>query len=233
MPSFTATLVYVFGRSRGIHKKLILLQIHCDSNSGYPASIRDRENMAAILRTNWWALVLRGIAAILLAIITFAVPSITLAVLATIFGFYALIDGVLAIVSTIRAVQGHRRWGAFLLEGILGILVGLYAILFPIAAAAVFVMIMAFWAVFTGILEIAAAIRLRRHIQGEWLLILSGVLSILLGVLLLAEPLAGALFFAYVLAGYGLLFGILLIALGFRVRRLPPPGLTSAEEVRV
>ena len=184
--------------------------------------------MAAILRTNWWALVLRGVAAILLAIITFAVPGITLAILATIFGFYALIDGVLAIVSTIKAVQGHRRWGAFLLEGVLGILFGLYAILFPIAAAATFVTMIAVWAVVTGILEIAAAIRLRRHVQGEWLLILSGVLSILLGIVLFVAPVAGAVFFAYVLAGYGLIFGVLLITLGFRMRRLPAQSLTPA-----
>jgi uncharacterized membrane protein HdeD (DUF308 family) len=198
-----------------------------------PHLSRNGEEMAAILRTNWWALVLRGVAAILLAIVTFAVPHITLAVLATIFGFYALIDGVLAIVSTIKAVQGHRRWGAFLLEGILGILVGLYAILFPLAAAAIFVTIMAAWAVITGILEIAAAIRLRRHIQGEWLLILSGVLSILFGIILFAEPLAGAVFFAWVLAGYGLIFGVLLITLGFRVRRLPPQSFASAGGVGV
>ena len=171
---------------------------------------------------------LRGVVAILLAIITFAVPSITLALLATIFGFYALIDGVLAIVSTIKAVQGHRRWGAFLLEGILGILVGLYAILFPIAAAATFVTVMAIWAVVTGILEIAAAVRLRRHVQGEWLLILGGALSILLGIVLFAAPVAGAIFFAYVLAGYGLIFGVLLIALGFRMRRLPAGSLATA-----
>ena len=184
--------------------------------------------MAAILRTNWWALVLRGIVAILLAIVTFAIPGITLAVLATVFGFYALIDGVLAIVSTIKAVQGHRRWGAFLLEGILGILVGLYAIFSPIAAAATFVTIMAICAVVTGILEISAAIRLRRHVQGEWMLVLSGVLSILLGIALFIAPVAGAVFFAYLLAGYGLIFGILLIALGFRVRRLPAGSLASA-----
>ena len=189
--------------------------------------------MALTLRTNWWALELRGIAAILLAIITFVIPSITIAVLVTIFGFYALIDGVLAIVSTIKAAHGHRRWGAFLLEGILGILVGLYAILFPIAAAAVFVTVMAVWAVVTGILEIAAAIRLRRHIQGELLLTLSGVVSILLGVVLFIAPITGAVVFAYVLAGYGLIFGVMLIALGFRVRRLPAQGLTSAASAGV
>ena len=81
--------------------------------------------MPATLRSNWWAIVLRGVVAILLAIVTFMVPGITIAFLVTLFGVYTLIDGVFAIVSTIKAVAGHRRWGAFLLEGILGILVGL------------------------------------------------------------------------------------------------------------
>jgi uncharacterized membrane protein HdeD (DUF308 family) len=191
--------------------------------------------MPVVLRKNWWALVLRGVIAILFAVITFAVPGITIAVLVTIFGFYALFDGVFAIVSTIKAVQGHRRWGAFLFEGVVGILFGLYAIIFPIAAAAVFVMFVAVWAIFTGILEITAAIRLRRHIRGEWMLILVGVLSILLGLTLVAAPVSGAVFLVWVLASYGLIFGVLLIALGFRVRRLPEsvvyttlPGETQA-----
>ena len=177
--------------------------------------------MPVVLRNNWWALVLRGVMAILFAIITFAVPGITIAVLVTIFGFYALFDGVFAIVSTIKAVQGHRRWGAFLFEGVVGILFGLYAIIFPIGAAAAFVTFVAVWAVFTGILEITAAIRLRRHIRGEWILILLGVLSILLGLTLVAAPVSGAVFLVWVLASYGLIFGVLLIVLGFRMRRLP------------
>lgn len=175
--------------------------------------------MPVILRTNWWALVLRGIAAIVLAIVTFVIPGITIAFLVTVFGIYALIDGALAIFSTIRAVQGHRRWGAFLLEGLIGIAFGLFAILAPVAAAGVFVSVLAFWAILTGIAEIFAAIRLRKHIKGELLLALTGVLSILVGVILFAQPIAGAIFFVYVLAGYGLIFGILLISLGFRVRR--------------
>jgi uncharacterized membrane protein HdeD (DUF308 family) len=177
--------------------------------------------MAVVLRNNWWALVLRGLLAILFALATFVVPGITIAVLVTIFGVYALFDGIFAIISTVRAVQGHRRWGAFLMEGILGIVFGLYAIIFPIAAAAAFVVFVAAWAIFTGILEIGAAIRLRKHIQGEWMLILLGVISILLGLVLFAAPISGAVFLVWVLAGYGLLFGILLIALGFRIRRLP------------
>lgn len=177
--------------------------------------------MPVVLRSNWWALVLRGVMAILFALITFAVPGITIAVLVTIFGFYALFDGIFAIVSTIKAVQGHRRWGAFLLEGLIGILFGLYAIIFPLGAAAAFVTFVAVWAIFTGILEIAAAVRLRREVKGEWILILLGILSILLGMILVAAPVSGAVFLVWVLASYGLIFGVLLIALGFRIRRLP------------
>ncbi len=177
--------------------------------------------MAVVLQSNWWALLLRGIAAIILAIVTFALPTVTIAVLVTVFGIYALIDGVLAIISAVRAVRGHRRWGAFLLEGIVGLLVGIYAVATPVAAAAIFVTVLAFWAVITGVLEIVAAIRLRRHIQGEWVLILTGVVSILFGVLLFAAPVLGAVVLVWHLAGYGLIFGILLIVLAFRVKRLP------------
>jgi len=178
--------------------------------------------MTATLRSNWWAIVLRGVIAILLAIITFMAPGITIAFLATLFGVYCLFDGVFAIVSTIRAAQGHRRWGAFLLEGVLGILIGLYAILFPVAAAAAFVTLFAIWAILTGALEIAAAFRLRRYLPGEWLLILTGVVSIVAGILLFSQPIAGAVFLVWVIASYGLIFGILLIVVGLRFRRLPP-----------
>ena len=178
--------------------------------------------MAVVLQRNWWALLLRGVAAILLAIVTFAVPGVTIAILVTIFGIYALIDGVLAIVSAVRAARGHRPWGAFVLEGVVGILVGLYAIALPVYAAAAFVSVLAFWALITGVFEIVAAFRLRRHMEGEWVLILSGIVSILFGILLLAAPIAGAVVLVWFLAGYGLIFGCLLIFLALRVRRLPP-----------
>ena len=170
---------------------------------------------------SWWALLLRGIAAIVLAVVAFAIPGITIAFLATLFGIYALIDGVLALFSTFRAVKGHRPWGAFLFEGIVGILFGIYALVSPFAAAAVLVTVVAIWALITGIFEIAAAFRLRRHIQGEWLLILFGVVSILFGILLFARPIAGALVLVWFIAGYALIAGILLILLAFRVRRAP------------
>jgi uncharacterized membrane protein HdeD (DUF308 family) len=183
--------------------------------------------MDAVLRSNWWALLLRGVIAILLAIVTFAFPAVTITFLVTVFGIYALLDGVLAIVSAVRAARGHRRWGSFLLEGIVGLLVGIFAIAEPVRAAAIFVTILAFWALLTGVFEIMAAIRLRRHIQGEWVLILSGIVSILFAILLLTAPVLGAVVLVWYLAAYGMIFGILLIVLAFRVRRLPPVALTA------
>ena len=187
--------------------------------------------MPVIMQANWWALVLRGALAILLAIVTFVVPGVTVAFLVTLFGIYALVDGALAIFSTVKAVQGHRRWGAFLVEGIVGIAFGLYAILAPVAAAATFVTVLAFWALLTGIAELFAAIRLRRHMPGEMLLFLTGIVSILLGAFLLARPIAGAIFFVYVLATYGLVFGILLVTFGLRMRRFVPSGLDNPTPV--
>ena len=185
--------------------------------------------MTPSLRTNWWALVLRGVVAIILGIVAFALPGVTVAALVTLFGIYALIDGVLAIVLTVKAAEVHGRWGGFLLEGILGLLFGIVAIAAPIAVAAVFIQVLAIWALITGVLEIVAAFRLRRSVEGEWLLILVGVLSILFGIVLFAEPVAGAVVLVWILAAYGLFFGVLLIVLGFRLRNHPGRRLSAQQ----
>jgi uncharacterized membrane protein HdeD (DUF308 family) len=182
--------------------------------------------MAALLARNWWALALRGVAAIVFAVLAFALPGITLAVLIVLFGAYALIDGIFAIVSAIRAAQGHRPWGSFLIEGAVGILIGLVTFFVPGVTLAFLVALVAIWAIVTGVFEIAAAVRLRRHLPGEWLLILSGVLSVIFGVLIFIAPIAGALVIVWWLAAYAMLFGILLLALAFRLRGLHRGGLT-------
>jgi uncharacterized membrane protein HdeD (DUF308 family) len=174
--------------------------------------------MPVFFATNWWAIAIRGIIAILFAISTFAMPSITIAVLVTLFGIYALVDGIFAIISAIRAAQGHRRWGAFLAEGIIGILIGILALAEPLAVAASVIYLIAAWAVLTGILEIAAAIRLRRHMEGEWVLILTGALSIAFGILAFAAPMFGALAIVFWLGAYALVSGVLLLTLAFRIR---------------
>lgn len=176
--------------------------------------------MALVLSTNWWALAIRGLLAILFAICTFLWPGITLAVLVLIFGVYAFMDGVFAIVAAVRAVRGHRRWGALLVEGIAGVLAGLCAWLIPGITLAVLVLLIAAWAIITGVFEIVAAVRLRKHIPQEWLLILMGVVSILFGVLLYIAPLTGAVVLVWWLAAYALIFGVLMLVLAFRLRSM-------------
>jgi uncharacterized membrane protein HdeD (DUF308 family) len=162
--------------------------------------------MLAMLARNWWALALRGLAAIVFGVMVFVWPEISLLVLVLWFGAYALVDGILAIVAAVRASGRQQRWGAILLEGIIGIVAGL-------------VTLIAAWSILTGIFEIAAAIRLRREITGEWLLGLGGVASLLFGVLLMLYPGVGALALLWLIGAYALAFGVVLLLLAFRLRR--------------
>ena len=186
------------------------------------------EQMPILSGIHWWALALRGLFAILFAILTFAFPGLTLRVLVILFGAYAFVDGVVAIISAIRAAHGHGRWGAFLVEGIVGIIAGLVAFFMPLLTLAVLVYLVAAWAVVTGVLEIMAAVRLRRYVTGEWLLVLAGIASVIFGVLVFIAPIAGAIVIALWLGAYALIFGIVLIALAFRLRSLQtaPVGAT-------
>jgi uncharacterized membrane protein HdeD (DUF308 family) len=161
------------------------------------------------LSRNWWVVSLRGFAGILFGIITFIAPGISLAALVLLFGAYAFADGVLAVVTAIRR-RGNDRWGMLLLEGLVGIAA---ALLYVIAA----------WALVTGAFEIAAAIRLRKVITGEWILALSGILSVALGVLLILAPGPGALAVVIWIGAYAFVFGALLFALGLRLKGLGSP----------
>ena len=166
---------------------------------------------------NWWALLIRGIAAVLFGLAALLWPGLTLYVLIIFFGAYALMDGVFAIVAGIRGTAGGRRW-LLLAEGILGVLAGLLAFFYPGMTAFVLLYVIAFWAIFTGILEIAMAISLRREIENEWLMGLSGVLSVLFGVILAVLPGVGLLSLVWLIGIYAIAFGVAQIALGFRVR---------------
>ncbi len=176
--------------------------------------------MATLSGMHWWALALRGVVAILFAIFTFVLPGLTLAALVLLFGIYALIDGIFALISAVRAAHGHGRWGAFLLEGIVGVLAGLVTLAVPAITLAFLIYLVAAWAVITGVLEIAAAIRLRRHVPGEWLLILTGIVSIVFGAIVIAAPMVGAIAIAFWLGVYALIFGVLLLTLAFRLKSL-------------
>lgn len=167
---------------------------------------------------NWWMIALRGLIAIIFGVLAFAVPGITLLGLVFLFGFYAIANGILALIHAFSAPKGYPRFGALIFTGIISIAAGVLAFVWPGITALSLVLIIAFWAIANGIFEIALAVRLRRTIAHEWLLGLAGLLSLLLGVAILARPGLGALALLWWIAGFAIAFGILLIALGFRVR---------------
>ena len=172
--------------------------------------------MLQVLARNWWALLVRGIAAILFGILAFALPGTTLFVLVMLFGAYALVDGVFALVAAVRAAEAHTRFWPLAVEGIVGSVIGLATFFYPGITAMALLFLIAAWAVLTGILEIAAALQLRRELAGEIWLVVSGVLSIAFGILIVAFPGGGVLAVLWILAVYAILFGAALVALGLR-----------------
>jgi len=171
--------------------------------------------MLHTLARNWWALALRGVVAVLFGLLTFILPGITLVTLVLLFGAYALVDGIFNLIGFFR-VASHQ-W-ALLIEGVVGIIAGIVAFALPAITAIVLLYVIAFWAIFTGVFEIIAGIRLRKAIANEWILLLVGVLSLLFGLLILFAPGAGALAIVLWIGAYALVFGVFLLALAFRLR---------------
>jgi len=172
-----------------------------------------------VLTRHWWAIALRGLAAIIFGILAFAMPGVTLAVLVLLFGAYALVDGIFNIVAAVSGRSGQQSWWMVLLEGLVSVAAGLVTFFMPGLTALTLVYVISAWAIITGVLEIVAAIRLRKEITNEWWLALSGVLSIVFGVLVAAFPGAGALALVFWIGAYAVVFGAMLVALGFRLRR--------------
>jgi uncharacterized membrane protein HdeD (DUF308 family) len=168
------------------------------------------------LARHWWVIGLRGFAAILFGVLAFVWPGMTLAVLVLLFGAYALVDGVLTLIAAFRGGVQHRI--AMLVEGVVSVLAGLAAFVWPGLTALVLLYIIAFWAIVTGALEIVAAIRVRRAISNELGLVIGGVLSVVFGVVLLIAPGAGALAVIFLIGAYAVVFGIALLGLAWRLR---------------
>jgi uncharacterized membrane protein HdeD (DUF308 family) len=177
-----------------------------------------RTEMLEMLSRYWWAFVVRGIFAILFGILAYAWPGITLATLVIFFGAYVLIDGILLLIKTIgNWSERGDRW-LLLLEGLLGIGIGVITLVAPGITAVVLIFYIAAWSLATGVLEIAAAIRLRKEIQGEGWMILSGIASIVFAILVMFFPGVGALGLLWLIAAYAIIFGVMLVILGFRLR---------------
>ena len=173
---------------------------------------------AGLFAGRWWAILIRGIVAIAFGVLAFTWPSVTLATLVVLFGCYALLDGAF---SLITAIGGRRRrddrW-LLVLEGIVGIWAGVVTLRAPAVTAAVLVFFMSIWAMSTGFLRIAGAIRLRKEISGEVWLVLSGLASVLFALMLMFRPGVGALALVWIIAGYALIMGVFLVMLGIELR---------------
>lgn len=173
--------------------------------------------MSAVLARNWWLVALRGVLAILFGAVAFVAPGAFVLSLVVFFAAYMLVDGGVAIASALRAAQRHERYGFLLLEGLVDIAVGVAAFLVPAAAVWAFVYLVAFWALVSGGLMIAAAFRLHRH-YGRWWLLAGGIVSALFGVALLINPGLSALVLAWWMGAYAFAFGIALLILAFSLR---------------
>jgi uncharacterized membrane protein HdeD (DUF308 family) len=171
--------------------------------------------MLHTLARNWWALALRGLVAVLFGLLTFFIPGITLVTLVLLFGAYALVDGLFNVIAFFRVASHH--W-ALLIEGLIGTAAGVLTFAWPAITAIVLLYVIAFWAIFTGIFEIIAGIRLRKVITNEWLLLVIGVLSLLFGILILFAPGVGALAIVLWIGAYAFVFGVFLLALAFKLR---------------
>jgi uncharacterized membrane protein HdeD (DUF308 family) len=171
--------------------------------------------MLEAMTRNWGAIALRGFIAVLFGVIAFVWPGPTVAVLVLLLGAFALVEGVTNIVAGVRAREG---WAIF--EGIISVLVGIVIVVWPGITALALLYVVAAWAIITGIVRIVAAIQLRRVIRNEWLLVGSGVASIIFGVIAAAFPGAGILALIWLLAAWSIVLGVLLIALALSLRSL-------------
>ena len=173
--------------------------------------------MLQSIAKNWWLIVLRGVCAILFGVLAFASPGVTLAALILLWGGYAFADGVLAFAAALSG-STDTPWWVLILEGFVSVGAAAVAFFNPGITAIVLLYIIAAWAIVRGIVQIAAAIQLRKEIEGEFWLGLAGVVSVLFGFALFARPGAGALAVVWVIGTYAIAFGVLLVALGFRVK---------------
>ncbi|WP_207888164.1 HdeD family acid-resistance protein [Pseudomonas sp. 30_B] len=171
------------------------------------------------LGQHWKWIALRGVAAVIFGVLAIAWPAIALTVLVLVWGAYAFVDGVFTLLAAARMRESGRPIWPLVLVGLLGVIAGLVAFFWPALTALGLLMLIAAWALVTGVLQIIAAIRLRKALANELWLGLSGALSVLFGVLMIANPGAGAVAVAWVIGAYAVFFGVMLVLLALRLRK--------------
>jgi uncharacterized membrane protein HdeD (DUF308 family) len=177
-------------------------------------------SLAQTLSRHWWLVLLRGLAAITFGILAWTQPAISTMALVLLIGAYMLVDGVLGTWAAISSRKEYDDWPLLLVWGLIGIVAGGLTFFVPALTALAIMFYIAIWAIASGVLQIVAAIRLRKEIQGEWMLVLGGLASVAFGVILMAQPLAGALVLLWLIAGFAVVYGVLQVMFSFRLRRL-------------
>jgi len=172
--------------------------------------------LSEVLADSWWAVGLRGILGILFGLICLLTPGIAVEVFVILFAAYMLVDGVFAIASGIKAARNGERWGLLILEGIVDLAAGLVAVLWPAITLIALIWIVAIWAIVSGALMLGAAFTLKLD-HGRWWLALGGIASVIFGILLVIEPLIGAVVLTLWIGAYALVFGIFLLILAFQL----------------
>lgn len=173
-----------------------------------------------ILSRTWWALLLRGVLAVVFGVYAFTHPALSLTTMTLLFGLYVLADGIGGVVTAIAGRTESENWTVLLLWSLMSVAIGLITLFAPSITTFVLLFYIAIWAITSGVLEIVAAIRVRKEIEGEWRLIAGGLISVAVGLVLLARPAVGALAFIWLIGAYAFAFGVLLIILAFKVRGL-------------
>jgi len=193
-------------------------------NSGFSESLSPgqalAQGMGEILQRSWWFVLIRGLAALVFGLLSFANPAVSLATLVLFAGCYLLVDGAIGVWLGLSSRKRNDDWWVLLLWGLAGIAAGLLTFSAPGLTALALLFYIAAWAVVTGVLQIIAAVRLRKEISGEWLMGLAGVLSVGFGLFLMARPGEGALAVVLVIASYALVLGLILLVLAFKLRGL-------------
>jgi uncharacterized membrane protein HdeD (DUF308 family) len=197
----------------------ILHQIACTGvRRAGPEIILEGDAMRDLLTRSWWMLALRGVLAILFGVLAILWPGLTLLWLIALFAAFALLGGAASIWGAIHA-RDTSGWGIMLLLGIVSVIAGVMAVIYPGITALTLILLVGANALVTGVLDIVAAIRLRKQMRNEWLLVASGLVSIVFGAVVMLFPAAGALALVWFISFYATLTGILLLALAFRARR--------------
>jgi len=179
------------------------------------------------LGKNWGWIALRGAAAVIFGVLAFAWPVKAVVVLVLFFGAYALVEGIFTLITAFRVRDRGRPMWTFVAIGILGIAAGIVTFLWPGITVLTLIAFIAVWAFFMGIFQIVAAVRLRKEIEHEWLLGLSGVLSVIFGAVMMARPVEGLFAVVWVIAAYSIVFGILLLVLAFRLKNRASGGVVA------